>query len=52
MKNIPTDRRRLPATAAPSGLTTRCGVETQRSFVHRIIKSPMLTMNVSGTAGA
>src|SRR5271157_2956789 len=45
------DCRRVEPLASAGGFTTRCSVETQRSFVHRAIKSPMFTMNAPGTLG-
>ena len=44
------DWRRV-AASAPTGLTTRCRVETQRSLVQRAIRSPILTMKAPGTGG-
>lgn len=39
------------ATASAGGFTTRCRVETQRSLVHCIIRSPMLTTKLHDTLG-
>lgn len=45
------DCLRVDPLASGGGFTTRCKVETQWSFVHRAIKSPMLMMKAFGIIG-
>ena len=42
---------RSRARSSPSGMTTRCSVETQRSLVQRAIRSPRFTTKPPGTIG-